>query len=136
LYFDKVFEHLHSNPYCPEDVFIAKSKVMMVQPQEILNLIWNTSFIYLHRKRENILLITKPFITLVPPSGCNDCYLPARSTRLTVEVLVMLSPDSLGDFWVSVIATMVWARLGSTEVLKWGQENIILSPWTKWLPFK
>lgn len=38
-------------------------------------------------------------------------HLPARSTRFTTDVLVMLCPVSLGVFWTNVMATMVWARL-------------------------
>lgn len=44
-------------------------------------------------------------------------YLPARSTRFTVDVLVILCPVSLSCFCVKVIATMVWARLNQDNQL-------------------
>ena len=38
-------------------------------------------------------------------------YLPARSTRLMTDDLVILFPASLFDFCLKLIATIVWARL-------------------------
>ena len=38
-------------------------------------------------------------------------YLPARSTKLTIAVLVIICPASFFPFWMKVMATIVWARL-------------------------
>ena len=42
-------------------------------------------------------------------------YLPARSTKLTIDVLVIIWPASFFPFWAKVMATMVWARLEKVE---------------------
>ena len=42
-------------------------------------------------------------------------YLPARSTKLTIDVLVIIWPASFLPFWAKVMATMVWARLEKVE---------------------
>ena len=42
-------------------------------------------------------------------------YLPARSTRLTIEVLVIICPASFLPFWMKLMATIVCARLKTQD---------------------
>ena len=44
-------------------------------------------------------------------TGLRNTHLPARSTKLIMEVLVMFCPASFLVFWIKVMPTIVCARL-------------------------